>query len=348
MNILLIVSSDKWDGKSSAALNLSRALVAGGHKCVAVTRRNWNGIDLFRRSGVEVHRMLTGGLFDLIAAPAFVSRVLRSGAPWVVQVFSAYDCSVAAKAIRLSGNPDVRLVATLHEVPSRIAPATAADLDLCSALVVESETARGRLSETGYSIGDRLHVIASASEISPTPLPCTLSPDAPVTFIYVGQMTKSRGIDLLVDAFMTLRDLDVRLIMCGEGPGREVMPVIRRVRDSGLESRVEWTGQTDRVAEVIARADVGVFPWREHRDYSLALVECQSTGRPIISSNRVTPELATFGPVIDPDKPGDLAAAMRYYAAGDRAAFSHDCVSVCWNYGNFCNKYYELYKMISS
>ena len=87
-----------------------------------------------------------------------------------------------------------------------------------------------------------------------------------VSFLYVGRHAKVKGIDLLIDAVISLEksspELDYRVIIAGEG---ELTPrMMERVEEHGLNHRVIFEGQVsdDRLFALYSQADCVVIPSR--------------------------------------------------------------------------------------
>lgn len=79
--------------------------------------------------------------------------------------------------------------------------------------------------------------------------------------VYVGELTRFRGLDLAIEAMPTLvqRRDDVHLCVAGDGPD---LPRLRRLAEArGVEDHVTFTGWIDaeRVPSFLERGDVGVI-----------------------------------------------------------------------------------------
>ena len=75
------------------------------------------------------------------------------------------------------------------------------------------------------------------SEFASAPEP---DPGAPFTFVCVARFDPQKNHALLIEAFSLLGDVRSRLILVGKGPGVEDMR--QKVREKGLEDRVEFVG----------------------------------------------------------------------------------------------------------
>lgn len=106
------------------------------------------------------------------------------------------------------------------------------------------------------------------------------------TFIYVGRLWRSKGLDYLIDAFATLQerlDGDASLLLVGDGV--DEARYRRRCDKRGLR-KVTFTGFVDRDAlpKLHAAADVFVFPTLGD-PYGLVVDEAMACSLPIITSS---------------------------------------------------------------
>lgn len=104
---------------------------------------------------------------------------------------------------------------------------------------------------------------------------------------FVGALSfdNNKGLDTLLQAWLELTadpDWDVDLVAAGGGSG--VARWSRWVQEHGLSSRVRLLGHTDRVADVLAAADVLISPVR-YEAYGLNVQEAICRGIPAIVSS---------------------------------------------------------------
>jgi glycosyltransferase involved in cell wall biosynthesis len=101
-----------------------------------------------------------------------------------------------------------------------------------------------------------------------------------VEIVFVGQLIRRKGIDLVIDALAKEPDLDCRLTIFGDGPlASDLAHRANNDRRIALEGPV----RSDRVPEVLGRADCFVFPSREDI-YGLAPVEAMAAGLAVVTS----------------------------------------------------------------
>jgi glycosyltransferase involved in cell wall biosynthesis len=123
-----------------------------------------------------------------------------------------------------------------------------------------------------------------------------------------------KGLDTLVAAWKVLcsRDGDAHLIVAGGG--RALGEWRARVAAEGLSERITFLGFSERVAEVLAAADLLVSPVR-YEAYGLNVQEAICRGVPALVSagagaaEHYTPDLSEML-LPDPDDAGDLAARL--------------------------------------
>jgi glycosyltransferase involved in cell wall biosynthesis len=153
-------------------------------------------------------------------------------------------------------------------------------------VIVHTEEARARL--TAYGVRPcRLVRIAHGLLNDEEPVPVTGEmPGDPVRFLLFGKIQPYKGAELLIEAFRRLpRALQARaeLQIVGK-PYMDVRPLLKAA--DGLEGRVRLDFRFVPDAEMnqlLARADVLVFPYREI-DVSGVLMAALRYGRPIIAS----------------------------------------------------------------
>lgn len=123
----------------------------------------------------------------------------------------------------------------------------------------------------------------------------SIPPDAAV-LLFIGAVTRRKGVDLLVEGFarLALRHHDLWLIIAGqqskmESPGVDE-EYVRSLRDridrAGVASRVVWTGMLrDKsvVAQHYSAADIFVFPTRAEGMPNV-LIEATAAGLPTVAT----------------------------------------------------------------
>lgn len=116
-----------------------------------------------------------------------------------------------------------------------------------------------------------LEPIVAASRIPPRAL---------ATLGYVGALSRSKGIELLIEAAPGLARRGIQLRIAGDGPLRAQVQAAAQIR---YEGRLD----PSRLAEFLASCDAGVVPslWEEP-GLTYVLCEWLSAGRPVLATKR--------------------------------------------------------------
>ena len=141
--------------------------------------------------------------------------------------------------------------------------------------------------------------------------------DPPLTIGFVGRMLPGKGLNVLADALVKLKDEPWKLLVVGDGPERERFEI--QLRAAGLEERTEFTGAIDfaRVPEYFHRMDVMVIPTettkRIREQFGRVIVEAMACGVPVIGSTcGAIPEVIGDAGLIFAEGDSDaLAGALR-------------------------------------
>lgn len=104
--------------------------------------------------------------------------------------------------------------------------------------------------------------------------------------LYVGRLHKSKGIDLLVEAFTDLvpRLEDVRLVLVGPDGGFK-RGLQRLIADCGVEEKVQFTGLVSEREKYAAFIDSDVFVTPKFYGFPITFVESCAFGLPIVTTN---------------------------------------------------------------
>jgi glycosyltransferase involved in cell wall biosynthesis len=108
-------------------------------------------------------------------------------------------------------------------------------------------------------------------------------PHDAVVFVYVGRLESYKGVDLVIDAFKAVDDINCRLLIVGDGGMRA------KVQQAAAdEPRVFYLGRKDfsGVIEAFAISDVAVVP-STFEPWGLVVNEAMAVGLPVIASDSV-------------------------------------------------------------
>ncbi len=153
---------------------------------------------------------------------------------------------------------------------------------------------------------DEARVHVAPPGVDPAP-PATASATGD-RLLYVGAVSRVKGLDVLVESLAQITELPWRLTVVGSGlvePAYTAQLRIR-VRALGLEGRIGFTGPLDRAAVGAAyqAADVLLVPSRQET-YGLAVTEALAHGLPVLAS-RVGGVAESLGRAPDGQLPGLL------------------------------------------
>jgi glycosyltransferase involved in cell wall biosynthesis len=131
--------------------------------------------------------------------------------------------------------------------------------------------------------------------------------------VMVANLRREKGHDTLIDAAprVLAAHPDATFLLVGDGSLRDALR--RRVAARGLDHAVEFAGEREDVAALLAASDVFVLPSRSEASPN-GLLEAMATGLPIVASTvGGIPELIDSGVdgiLVEPDRPATLADAL--------------------------------------
>lgn len=141
--------------------------------------------------------------------------------------------------------------------------------------------------------------------------------------IFVGRLSKVKGITKLIDAFQYI-DKKISLIIAGEGPAKKMIE--HKIKHLKLEHRIKLVGAKDHIQihKLISESYALVLP-SKHESQGIVLLEANALGKPVIASNSSgMKEIVNHGYnglLFKPDDVLDLAAKINdLYENPSRAA----------------------------
>jgi glycosyltransferase involved in cell wall biosynthesis len=216
-------------------------------------------------------------------------------------------------------------------------------LRIADAVIAPSQFLRDRFARFGVS-SRKLVVLPHAAETQ------SLNgriDGGPVRFGYVGSVRPEKGVHVLCEAFSRVANGSTLAI---HGPSDDDAYLGRLA----LGPRIRYEGRFDHryVREVFERFDVLVTPSLVAESFSLAALEAQAFGRPVIASRiGALPELVEDGkngllvPAGDVDA---LAAALRSLSRPDEAARMARATRVPLTPGRHAERLEELYAAVTA
>jgi glycosyltransferase involved in cell wall biosynthesis len=105
-------------------------------------------------------------------------------------------------------------------------------------------------------------------------------PSASRAILYVGRLSKEKGLPVLVDAMAGLREADLELLVIGDGPERTALE-----RRAGPGVRFTGHLEAAQVRDHMRRARALAFPSLWYETFGMSLVEAMAAGLPVIASD---------------------------------------------------------------
>lgn len=256
-------------------------------------------------------------------------RAVRAFAAWcraraiqVVQTCDFYANVVGLTGAALARVP-VRLASRRELAPDKSRAQLAlqrAAYRLAHRVVANSPAAAARLAEEGLPSG-AIRVIPNGLDLdrfSPRPRTGTIR-----TIVTVANLRPEKCHDVLIKAFARLDPAGLRLKIVGDGPCR---PALERLAHAeSADTRIEFLGHREDVADLLASADLFVLPSRSEA-FPNAVLEAMAAGVPVIASavGGVVDliEDGTTGLLVPPGDPDALRAAIERLVARPTLAAS--------------------------
>ncbi len=221
-------------------------------------------------------------------------------------VIGQYHTDVPAYALRLTGDPAAAamvraLVGWFYGALDRV--------------LVPSRRAGELVRELGVR-EDQISLVPrgidlarfAAAQRTPAAISRLVPGDGP-TLLYVGRLSREKGLDRVLAAFTTVaREVaGARLVIVGEGP-------LRAELERALPARCVLAGEVTgpELATLYASADVFVFP-SQTETFGNVVVEAQAAGLPVVVAIGATSELIVNGVTgfaVDPADPHDVHRAI--------------------------------------
>ena len=263
---------------------------------------------LWHRAGWPPAETLTGRAFDVTHSPHPLLLPARNAA----QVITIHDLHFLDASD--TSRPDVR-----RDYPSLVrAHAARADRIVVSSRYAASDVAN-RLSVDPEKI-------ALCPPGAPAWPPRQTTP-RPGYLLFMGTLEPRKNIGVLLDAYEQLASRGVPdLVLAGKATPA-ARPWLDRIERAPLHGRVRHLGYVaaDRRRALYEDARLLVLPSLDE-GFGLPVLEAMATGVPVVAANRGSlPEVVgDAGPLIDPQSPGDLAAAIDKLLHDE--AFAASCV----------------------
>jgi glycosyltransferase involved in cell wall biosynthesis len=156
-------------------------------------------------------------------------------------------------------------------------------------IVAVSEGIRDNLVEEFNAPADKIKVICNPIDFKRITELWTISPEHPFfeerapVVVAAGRLVSQKGFDILIKAFcMVLSEMDVRLIILGEGSEAESLKKLSE--DRGITSKVSFVGFQKNPYNFLSRADLFVLSSR-YEGLPMVMLEAMACGIPVVSTN---------------------------------------------------------------
>lgn len=137
--------------------------------------------------------------------------------------------------------------------------------------------------------------------------------DSDTVFVFVGRISREKGIEELIQAFIGIPGNDTRLLLLGDLESNRALLSDRTVSIIKEHPRIHLTGWTDDVPGFLACAHILVLP-TYHEGFPNALLQGAAMGLPCIATDvrgcRDIIEHMQTGLLVPPRDPGALREAM--------------------------------------
>jgi glycosyltransferase involved in cell wall biosynthesis len=277
----------------------------------------------FRRSSINPLQELWSALK--------LARIMRTESPDVVHLVSMKPMVLGSVAIKLTRIGRVVMHVTgfgLLRITSNwllrfhrklaLSVITSALRKPYSYLLVENPCDLQLLRDAGAQPGSRFTVLNGGAGVDPNEYQTLPPPNNEIPMAaYVGRMIRSKGVDVLMQAYdhIGLQRKQLRLELYGRSDedNREAIHP-RMLNDWCNRSGAVWRGHVSDIREVWKRADIFVLPSLGGEGMPRALLEAAACGRPLVVTavpgNRDFVRNGIEGFVVPPNDPAALADAI--------------------------------------
>ena len=302
MRVILVLPEFHEGGVERHVLWLANELAAMGHDVTVVSaggklEQSVKGVKTLR---FPVHRKNPLTAFYSAIRIAGIAKREKID---VLHAHSRVPAWIAWWASLLSGVP---WIATCHAFYSRNAGLI--PYKKASALICVSESVHRFFLEL---FPDRDYTVIY-NGLPPSPYRWNRKEDGSARFLFVGRLTRKKGIIILIEAFSHVASGTWRLDVIGDGP---LMGEAKALADSlGLGSRIVFHGFQDTPEQWMAECSCFLFPSLEE-GMGLTLMRAVEMGVPVIASDlpAVRELLSSPGGLVAPGDAGKWTKAIEMF-----------------------------------
>jgi len=262
---------------------------------------SWNqvraGISLMKKEHIDI--IHAHGVHSLLAG-LILSKIFHKP---VVATFHGFQ-RLWFKSARWKPELNLALTHPIHKIL----------VNSADVIIAQSQTLKKVIFQLYGIDPEKIQVIPHAideTRFKFVPTPSSAEP----TVLFVGSLMRVHGVDLLVKAAPTiLKDFpETKFIIIGDGPQKETLQ--RLIESLKLKKSVFLIGPVYNQSALIkyySSASVVVIPIK-YRGYILSLValEAMSTGRPVVTTMTLDPDLGKYGVRKAGFNPAELAQAIK-------------------------------------
>jgi glycosyltransferase involved in cell wall biosynthesis/predicted metal-dependent phosphoesterase TrpH len=216
-------------------------------------------------------------------------------------LLGSYHTELQAYARARSGDP---------RIEGLVAAAVKAFYGQCDVVLSPSESADTSLRSIGIANIGRWDRGVDLERFNPARYAPEALPDTGFNVLYVGRLSKEKGVELLAESFLIAHDRDPRLhlVLAGRGPEEQAL----KKRLGSAATFLGWV-EGDELARVYASADLFVFP-SSTDTFGQVVLEAQASGLPVLAVNQGGPtdliEDGRSGCLVPPEAQ-ELATAIK-------------------------------------
>lgn len=289
MKIIQTYSSPRQTPCSQIIENRIKELIRRGHSVEALVHSS-NGMaqrlkQPDRGINVQTSRFSLGSSFTL---PVKIQKMLTDNhdSMTVIHCPTLQLANFAIMASKATGTRTRIIIEPRVGIPPKDDAMSRLVLSQIDALILPSQTDADIIMGAGVCISaEKVHVLYPGVSL-PLEIPAEDAEEQKksdgLTLIWAGEITPGCGLDTLVEALGSGHRMKIKLIVCGQGQGRYVMPIIRRSRSLGIAERIEWAGDTGPTAAMLEKADGGVITAPHDPNGIAAAAHYMAYGLPVI------------------------------------------------------------------
>lgn len=296
MNVIEILPELDIGGVERHVVDLSNKLAEMGHRVIVVSAGGRMRSHLSDKVG---HRFLPAhkkNPLTVFMCAREISRWAKDEGWQIIHAHSRVPAFIAWTASGMAGIPWLYTAHACYSLNFGLIPLKHAGCVICV-----SETVRNHLKD----------YLPQSSKVILNALPrpdVSWAPDcgSDVRFLFVGRLTKIKGLDTVIRALGGLSCSNWKLDVVGDGPERDELEALSR--SLGLGEKIVFHGYSDETDAFMARSSCLLFP--SHAEgMPLTLVRAVQIGLPVIAS-RIPSVEAMAGTSEGLPPPGDTEAWM--------------------------------------